>query len=322
MNRVRNFLMTAALALAGIVTPGLVTPALAQTTMNLTYLNANIDAKQQVIPLTSVTGISASSRNLDGDLIFVNREAMQVNAVDTVAKTVTVRRGYSSSSGSLIYPVGATVHASGTAVWTGPKRSFYFQQAVGACSTANESYLPHIVLPSANDTLGGTIQDCVNSQWTQFKYDGYLMSAGLIDTSSTTSGTTQSTEYTLNSVTIPATDFAMARGVRCQFDGTLAANANAKTLKFYFGSTVVTTLTGDTDNGADFTSEITVYRTGQSTQTAFGSISATTTSKAPAVTTSPTEAEGSAIVIKFTSANTAAAAASGTGKGLYCAWLP
>lgn len=318
MTRFRTYLIAAVVALLGAASS-----ASAQTVLNMTYLNANIDAKQQVIPLVSVTNIVASSRNLDGDWIFVNREAMQVNAIDTVAKTVTVRRGVGGTgSGQLIFPLSVTAHTSGTVVWTGPKQRFYMNQNAGACTASAEQYLPHIVLPGANSLLGGMVQDCVNGQWTQFKNEGYIAAAGLQDTSSTASGTVQSTEYVLNSVTIPATEFAGARGVRCQFVGTLAANANAKTLKFYFGSTVVTTLTGDTDNGADFTSEITVFRTGQSTQTAFGSIAATTTSKAPAVTTSAVEAEGSAILIKFASINTAAAAASATGKGLYCHWLP
>jgi hypothetical protein len=309
MTRVRTWLIGTLAALSLFAG----TPAFAQTTLNQTTTSAAVTVNQQIIPLTSVSNITASSRNLDGDLIFMDGEFMQVNAIDTVGKTVTVRRGFSSV---------AQPHANGVPVWTGPKQRFYERVMVGTCTTTNEQYLPHIVIPGTQLQMWGLVEDCINSQWTFLKKDGVLAAAGLIDTSSTTSGTVQNTEYVLNTFTIPATDFAMARGVRCIEAATLAANANAKTLKFYFGSTVVTTLTGDTDNGADITSEIVVWRTGASTQTGFGSISATTTSKPPAITTSMTEAEGSAVVIKFASINTAAAAASATGKGLYCHWLP
>jgi hypothetical protein len=310
MTRFRPYLIGALLAVAALCP----TVARAQTTLNSTTTSASVDNKQQVIPLTAVTNISASSRNLDGDLIVIDREFMQVNAVDTSAKTVTVRRGYGSQ---------ARAHASGAFVWSGPKQRFSYEVPAGNCTSSGEQYLPRVIMPGANSILGGDVYDCINSTWTRLRQDGFPESSGLVDTTSTASGTVQSTEYTLNSVTLNATDWGAARGVRCIAIGTSAANANAKNLKFYFGATAVTTLTGTTDSGKDYLGEIVVLRSGASTQLGYGSV--TSDVGAPdafAVTTALAESESAAIVIAFKSANTAAAAASATGKGMYCNWLP
>lgn len=146
---------------------------------------------------------------------------------------------------------------------------------------------------------------------------------GLTDPSSTASGSTQNTEYTLNSITLPASAFnANTRGISCQAWGTGAGNANAKNYKFYFGTTAVTTLTGTTDNTKDYLAEMVVLRTGASTQSGFGTI--TSDIGAPdalAANAAIAETDTGAIVIAFKSANTAAAATSATGKGMSCAFI-
>src|SRR5436309_2034213 len=77
-------------------------------------------------------------------------------------------------------------------------------------------------------------------------------SAGLSDPTANVSGTVQNTEYVLNSVTLPANAFnANGRSVQVIAWGALAANANAKNLKIYFGATAVGTVTGSTANGKD-----------------------------------------------------------------------
>lgn len=159
MIRVRTFLVGVLVAL------GAAAPAFAQTTLNSTTTTAAVTATQQVIPLTSVTNISTGSRAGLGDLIFFDREAAQVNAIDTTALTVTVRRG---AVGTL-----AAAHASGVVVWTGPQQRFYYNQVVGSCTATAEQYLPHIVLPGANSMLGGDIYDCKNSEWVQLRENGF-----------------------------------------------------------------------------------------------------------------------------------------------------
>lgn len=147
--------------------------------------------------------------------------------------------------------------------------------------------------------------------------------AGFTDPTSTASGTTQNTEYTLNSVTVPANAFnANSRGLQCTAWGTGAANANAKNYKFYFGGTAVVTVTGSTDNAKDYLAKIVILRTGASTQAGYGEI--TSDIGAPdafAVTTSLAITDTADITVAFKSANTAAAAASATGKGMSCVFL-
>lgn len=140
----------------------------------------------------------------------------------------------------------------------------------------------------------------------------------LADPTTNASGTTQNTEYTLNSVTIPANSFnANGRSLEVIAWGTLAANANAKNLKIYFGGTAVATVTGSTANGKDYYVELVVVRTGASSQSAVGYLQIDTgTAGTMVVNGAVAETDTAAITIAVKSANTAAAAASATGKGM------
>lgn len=158
MNRVRTFLVGLLIALGASV------PAFAQTTVNSTTLSAAIDNKQQVIPLASVTNMSTGTRAGLGDLLVVDREGMQINAIDTTALTATVRRG--------VYGTAAA-HVTGAVVYSGPLRRFYFNQVVGACTATAEEFLPHIVLPGANSQLGGDVYDCKNGEWVWLRDSGF-----------------------------------------------------------------------------------------------------------------------------------------------------
>lgn len=142
------------------------------------------------------------------------------------------------------------------------------------------------------------------------------------DTTNSTSGTTQSTEYTLNSVTLPASAFnATGQGVEVSAWGTLAANANAKNVKIYFGATAVATVTGSTANTKDYLVTLRCIRTGSSTQSCVGSITVDTGTAATFSVAALTATDTNAIVIALKTANTAAAAASGTGKGMLALFL-
>ena len=158
MTRFRT-LTTVAFALA------LSAPAVAQTTLNSTTTTAAVNATQQIIPLTATTSIAAPGVNTGGDYLFMDREVMQVNALDTVALTATVRRGVAGTQ--------AAGHVSGVVVWTGPPRRFYLSQVVGRCTATSEEFLPHIVLPGPQNTVGGDIYQCQNGEWVQWSNDGY-----------------------------------------------------------------------------------------------------------------------------------------------------
>lgn len=144
----------------------------------------------------------------------------------------------------------------------------------------------------------------------------------LNDNTTTASGTVQNTEYTLNSVTIPANFLLNARGIYVSAWGTTAANANAKNLKVYFGSTAVVTVTGSTASGKDYWAEATILRKAGNSQTGVGGIQVdTAVAFAMAVNNAIAETDTANIVVAFKSANTAAAAASATGKGMSCSLL-
>lgn len=153
MKALRSFILALAAVVVGSV------PAFAQTTLNSTTTTAAVTATQQIIPLTSVTSISAGSRNVAGDLLWIDAEAMQVNALDTVALTATVTRG--------VRGTGARAHVSGVVVWTGPARRFYQNDVLGSCTAANEEFLPHI------NTSNGNAYQCSSSEWVKMRDNGY-----------------------------------------------------------------------------------------------------------------------------------------------------
>jgi hypothetical protein len=143
------------------------------------------------------------------------------------------------------------------------------------------------------------------------------MPSSAVDSTSTTSGTVQSTEYTLNSLTLPANSFnANTRGFTASAFGTLAANANAKNIKIYVGSVAVATVTGSTASAKDYAIHLTCVRTGSSAQTCMATIQVDTAVAPTMAVTALTQTDTQDIVIAVKTANTAAAAASGTGKGL------
>lgn len=137
MNTLRRSLLTVAL-LVGLVSLAAL-PVSAQTALNSTTLSAAITETQQYVPLTSSTNVALK------DILFIDREAIQVNALS--GNTVTaVTRG-----------VGGTVaspHVTTSLVYTGPRQRFYGGVKPGACTRTSEQFLPHIVLPA------GEVWDC------------------------------------------------------------------------------------------------------------------------------------------------------------------
>jgi hypothetical protein len=189
-----------ALCLAAVAV--LASPVAAQTTINSTTTTAAVDAKQQIFALTAVTNISTGSRNLAGDVLYFadnSGEAVQVNAIDTTAKTVTVTRGVRST------PVAA--HLSGATVYTGPAQRFAISLGFGTCTATNELYLPRIVLNR------NVVQDCLGGQWVQTNVNGFPVlgttvasAAGVLTptgTVFTVSGTAAITGITLPNGALP-----------------------------------------------------------------------------------------------------------------------
>jgi len=134
------------------------------------------------------------------------------------------------------------------------------------------------------------------------------------DVSVNASGTVQNTFYPLNTLTAFANLLsANGAGIEFEFAGTLAANANSKDFRLVLGATNITLVTGNTGNGVPFKVYGTMYRTGVGAQIVTAEIQIANTVVGQIVQTTALD-ETTVLTIVVQSQNTAAAAASATGK--------
>lgn len=126
---------------------------------------------------------------------------------------------------------------------------------------------------------------------------------GAIYVSSTAGNTgADTTEDVLQTFSLPANSLnANNKGVRIRVWGSCAANANNKTMKLYFGASVITTPTAGT-NAKNWYLEMTVLRTGAATQIANGTGIVDTTAVTPYVNAG-TDDNTTALTIKCTGTN-------------------
>lgn len=161
-----------------------------------------------------------------------------------------------------------------------------FQLLLSAALTAARTY----TLPDATTTLVGT--DTTATLTNKTATDMLINAGGGSDTVypmgakvSTTAGSTTAvnTEETLITYTLPASSLSTTnRGLRVKVAGTTAANANTKTIRLYFGATVL--MTNDitaAPNNTSWEMEYEIYRTSATTEKAVargsvGSVAQTT----------------------------------------------
>lgn len=156
MNRFRKVLhLIAMLAMLAVAAP-----ALAQTSLTTTTTSAAISSKTaQVIALTSAASINAK------DILVIDNEAMEVQSCNTTNNTCLVTRGRNATYGQ--------THAITSVVYAAPPKGIYKDYVVGTCTSTQETYLPHIVLPDGNAPYNGiAIFDCLNSEWVRFSDRG------------------------------------------------------------------------------------------------------------------------------------------------------
>lgn len=137
------------LALSFLFALILAVPAFGQTYLSNTTLAAAVTTTAgTTIRVASATGITANTT-----LLFVDNEAMFVNAVS--GTTLSVTRGYSGGR--------SVTHASGAFVWFGPPPAFQFATPAGypsgSCTRSSLLYLPFI------NTDTGAISDCIGGVW-------------------------------------------------------------------------------------------------------------------------------------------------------------
>lgn len=220
MTRIRHALLQMTLAAAVVLMAS--TSAFAQTTLNSTTLGAAVNGgpgvvAQQIISLASVSNITV------GDLMFVDAETMQVNAIGTLQVTVT--RGVNSV---------ARPHASGAAVYTGPRARVYGYDVTGACTATLELYQPHIVPTS------GSMYVCSNGEWVRYVDGGYrLFTAGRTDggTTYTANGaiTVQPGLSFINGTTLAMTLANPTQQQNGMVMVIMSTNASAQTLTYTAG---------------------------------------------------------------------------------------
>ena len=133
----------------------------AQTAMTTTTLSAAVTTSQQTVTLASATGVNNASRPISSSeigaptgasytLLFVDKEAMAVNSINTTSLVATVIRGW---NGTLQTP-----HVSGAKVWVGPSYAYGNFDPAGACQRSTLPYLPRVVPTTGNiwDCTGNT----------------------------------------------------------------------------------------------------------------------------------------------------------------------
>lgn len=120
---------------------------------------------------------------------------------------------------------------------------------------------------------------------------------GTIATAATAGGTT---EQTLATYSLPANALDQTgRRIRIRAAFHCASNGNNKTMKLYFGASVITTPTAATNNKNAYL-ELEVVKSGASTQIVWGKGLVDTTAVTPYVNASGSDTDTAAIVIKAT----------------------
>lgn len=154
MNRIRLFLISAVLMLGGSLA------AFGQATVTTTTNSVAIGAFDTSVTLASVTGVNAPGFGASNvqTILFVDKEAMYVNTVNTTTLIVGVTRGYAGTK--------AVSHLVTSTVYVGTPNYFIttgngFGTRTGSCTSSNEVALPRI------DVAAGKLYTCQGASGSQ-----------------------------------------------------------------------------------------------------------------------------------------------------------
>lgn len=120
----------------------------AQTAMTQTTLTVAVGLRDSTISVASATNVAA------GGIVFADKEAFAVTAINTATLVADVRRGVSGTK--------AATHAAGVVAYAGTPDKFGSSDPSGSCVAAAQRVLP-LVIPST-----GHIAACIDSQWAVF----------------------------------------------------------------------------------------------------------------------------------------------------------
>jgi hypothetical protein len=136
--------------------------AFGQTATTSTTLSAAVsDSSGQQIVVASATNINAPSSSHSGSKLYVDREVMDVTAVN--GTTITVVRG-ATGTRATPHVSGATVYVGYAATQGNPDALKQYVPVFGACTASNEVYLPRVYINSAY-AGSGNIADCFGGSW-------------------------------------------------------------------------------------------------------------------------------------------------------------
>lgn len=147
---------------------------------------------------------------------------------------------------------------------------------------------------------------------------GKLFAGSLIDATTVVGASVQSTDNTLNSVSLDDEILAFGgRGMLIVAYGTLAANVNTKDIKLKIGGTAICTIADNTGNGTDFAFYALVLRDGVDTErgTCLALVNGALVAAGSVSFTAAVD-QNATMAIITTGDNNSAAASAATGKGL------
>ncbi len=162
-------------------------------------------------------------------------------------------------------------------------------------ATANSLTSTDVVMGGMTEFMGDTYLKAGTST-------GYAKQIGSININTTEVGNTGAGEDVLMTYSLPINALsANAKAVRVTVYGTTTNNVNAKTLKVYFGTTVVYSVALTVNQAYNWTAQYTAIRTGVDTQDVFGTglVENLAYKVAPYYATD-TQDDGVAIVVKCT----------------------
>lgn len=164
-----------------------------------------------------------------------------------------------------------------------------------------------VTLPHLNkQVLSG---DVFEKSWARFFQDIWrsiggnkeFNIGGILKVDTTAVGNVGSGEDTLITHNLPSTLDNAGESIEITAFGEFAANANNKTVKLYFGSTVIFTTGAIASNNTDWRIDATILRTGAATQISIASFSGDTVLvTSTATSTAVTETLSGALTIKCT----------------------
>lgn len=136
--------------------------ASAQTALTTTTTSAVItNPSDQVVSVTSATGITAPGTGTAFVYLLIDKELMGVRAINTTSLVASVSRGQNGTR--------ATSHITGAAITVVPPPAIVNYMPSGQCVRTNLAYVPVIVGGNVDQAMNGTALDCLGTttlgQW-------------------------------------------------------------------------------------------------------------------------------------------------------------